>query len=59
MLQISIREGKIADLIDTLESFAHIWYAPLQNHVMAVIEENHKLNNEKINNYFTAIVGSF
>lgn len=53
MLQIGIREGLITDLLDTFETFANIWYLPLQNYGQAVIKETHNVSNEK-NDYFTA-----
>jgi hypothetical protein len=54
--QISILDGQITDLLHKFETFANIWYFPLQNHVKPVIAKNHKAENEKISGQFTATV---
>lgn len=43
-----IPEGQITDFLHTFETFAKVWYFALQDHVKAVIEKNHKADNEKI-----------
>lgn len=56
MFQICISEGQITDLLHTFETFANVWYFPLQDQVKAVIEKNHKADNEKISDWFTETV---